>query len=334
MPLITRRSEVMELYAEAAARRWVFPAFNVENPTTVEAILAAAQAYGESIGRPDLPVMLAITNTYAHRPQSVYYTHTRNWRIGLRRFVSDVQALCDPSSPFGKLRVLVHLDHIQWDTDEELWCGDLSSFSSIMFDASALPFDENIRRTAAFVAARGREILVEGACDEIKEATEAGASDLTSPEMAERYQRETGADILVANLGTEHRASSTNLRYHGDLARAVSQRVGKCLCLHGTSSVPPEQVAKLFDDGIVKVNLWTALERDSSPVLLEAMARNAGRVAGSGAAQRLVEQGVLGAAADTRGPAAVTHYTTTYRQDIVFAEMQKIVTGFLKLWYV
>lgn len=334
MPLITCRSDVLELYAEAAARRWVLPAFNVENPTTVEAILSAAHAHGEAIGEPDLPIMVGITNTYAHRPQAAYYTHTRNWRIGLRRFVSDLRALCDPGSPFARLRVLVHLDHIQWDTDEELWCGDLSDFSSIMFDASVLPFEENIRRTAAFVSARGREILIEGACDEIKEATVDGANELTSPEMAERFKRDTGADILVANLGTEHRASATTLRYHGDLARTVSGRVGRCLCLHGTSSVPPGQVSRLFDDGIVKVNLWTALERDSAPVLMEAMARNAGRVAGPGVAQRLAEEGVLGLAADTLGPAAVTHYTTTYRQDIVFAEMQRVVGGFLRLWYV
>ena len=63
------------------------------------------------------------------------------------------------------------------------------------------------------------------------------------------------------------------------------------------------------------------------------MARNAGLVAGARVAQELARQGVLGPAADTRGPAAVTHYTTTYRQDIVFAEMKKVVGGFLKLWY-
>jgi fructose-bisphosphate aldolase class II len=334
MPILTRRNEVLDLYAEAAVRHWVFPLFLAENSTTTEAILTAAQEYAQKTGQPDLPIMTGLTNTYASRPQAEYYTHTRNWKVGLRRFLGDLHALCDAGAPFSRLRVLVHLDHIQWDTDAELWNGDLSEFSSIMFDASNLPLDQNIRLTAKFVAARGRDIVIEGACDEIREANEQGSGELTSPELAERFKRETGVDILVTNLGTEHRASRADLRYHGEMARAIRDRVGTCLCLHGTSSVPPDHLRSLFDDGIMKVNLWTALERDSAPALLEDMARNAGRVGGPRLAQRLVQEGVLGPTADARGPADLKYFSTTHRQDIVFREMKQIVTNFLNIWYV
>jgi fructose-bisphosphate aldolase class II len=210
---------------------------------------------------------------------------------------------------------------------------DLSQFSSIMFDASTLPFEENLAATRQFVQARGAEIVVEGACDEIVDAGGDEASELTSPERAERYLRETGVDMIVANLGTEHRASAASLQYHGELARQISRRIGAKLVLHGCSSVPSKQIGKLFDDGICKANLWTALERDSSPVLLADMLRNAVAVAGPEAVARLKDEGMLGPAVASAGRAKLSHATTCYRQDIVFQVMKDIVTDYLEMWY-
>ena len=69
-----------------------------------------------------------------------------------------------------------------------------------------------------------------------KRPLSAGVS-LTDPDAAERYYRATGVDLIVANLGTEHRADAATLRYHGELARKITRRIGPRLCLHGTSSV-------------------------------------------------------------------------------------------------
>jgi fructose-bisphosphate aldolase class II len=112
-------------------------------------------------------------------------------------------------------------------------------------------------------------------------------------------------DLIVANLGTEHRADAATLQYHGELARDITRRIGPRLCLHGTSSVPPAQVTRLFEDGVRKVNIWTALERDSAPALL----------------------------ADLAGPRTGLWFTTTHRQEIIFHEMKRIVRQFLELWY-
>ncbi len=175
---------------------------------------------------------------------------------------------------------MIHLDHIQWDDDKELLDWSMNQFSSIMYDASTLPLEQNIDKTAAFVRKNKNTILIEGACDEISSAGGSGKNDLTTPEMAEKYYNQTGVDIVVANLGTEHRASASSLQYRGDLARLISERIGTKLCLHGTSSVSTEKVAKLFDDGICKVNIWTALERDSTPILFEDMLMNAAKIVG------------------------------------------------------
>ena len=333
MPVISARTQVLEVYAEAAERRWVVPCFCSENLTTTEAVLAATKAYGEQIGRDDLPITLAICNQYPHRTQSTYYTHTRRWDVGLRLFVADIGVLTAPGAPFARLRVMIHLDHIQPDLDHELLDGDLSAYSSIMYDASALPFAQNIAATRRFMERRGREIVVEGACDEVVNAEGQEVSQLTTPERAARYLRDTGVDFIVANLGTEHRASAADLKYHGALARRIKARVGPRLVLHGCSSVTADQVARLFEDGICKVNTWTRLERDTVPLLFEDMLRNAAKIVGEETVTRWYKEGLLGPRAELMGRAALSHFPTCYRQQIIFEAMQRLVMGYLALWY-
>jgi fructose/tagatose bisphosphate aldolase len=334
MPLILSRNKVLAVYSEAAQKKWVIPTFNTENLTTTEAILSATLEYSRKISQPDLPVTIGITNQYSHRSQSVYYTHTRFWDIGLKLFLADIEVLTGRGSPFEKLNVMVHLDHTQWDADKPLLEWDMNMFSMIMYDASALPFNENIKLTAQFIEKHGHEIVIEGACDEIVDATGDTRSDLTTPEQAIKYLNQTNADFIVTNLGTEHRASTADLKYHGDMARKISKLTGTKLVLHGTSSVGNDQINNLFDDGIAKVNIWTILERNSAPVLFEDMVRNASKVTGTERTEKMLQSGLLGEKVDKTSKASLSHYTTVYRQDIVFGEMKKIVLDYLKLWYI
>ena len=333
MALITDREQVLAIYAEAARRKWVLPCFCTENLTTTEAILNAARDFSDDKGIPDLPIIIAITVQYSHRTQAEFYTHTRRWDIGLNLFLADLRVLTDAGGPYENLRVMVHLDHVQFDDDMELLAWDMGQFSSIMFDASKVSFDENIRLTKAFVEARGGEIVVEGACDEIVDASGQEKSEMTTPEHAERFCRETGVDLIVANLGTEHRASAKDLQYYGEISRGIKERIGTRIVLHGASSVPGDQIANLMTDGVCKVNLWTALERDSSPALLQFMVENASFVAGSKAAAVMMEKGFLGSACKMESKADIRFFTTESRQQIIFEEMRKIIRSYLELWY-
>jgi fructose/tagatose bisphosphate aldolase len=334
MPLVLERNQVLDIYAEASERKWVLPTFNSENLTCSEAILAAVKEFGQSIGKIDLPIIIGITNKYWQRPQSVYYTHTRQWDIGLKLFLADIKVLTSSNSPFANIKVMTHLDHIQWDVDRELLEWDMRQFSSIMYDASTLPFEQNIRRTLSFVEEHNDIILIEGACDEISESSKSINTQLTKPDIAEKYYRETGVDIIVANLGTEHRSPTATLQYHGELARKITEHIGPRLCLHGTSSVPAQQITNLFDDGIRKVNVWTTLERDSSPTLFQEMLGNAAKIVGSERTNKLLSAELLGKKADCKNSPSVNYYTTTYRQEIIFRRMKEIVTGYLRTWYI
>ncbi len=333
MSIITDRKLVLDIYSEAERNKWVLPCFCTENLTTTEAVLQAAKEYGDEKEINDLPVIIAITNQYDHRTQSRYYTHTRCWDIGLKLFMEDLKVLTDKGSPYENLRVMVHLDHTQFDDDKELLSWDMAQFSSIMFDASKVPFDENIRLTRQFVKEQGDKIVIEGACDEIVDATGNVKSNLTTAEKAEEYFNGTGVDLIVANLGTEHRASGKDLKYYGDHAKKIKEKIGTRIVLHGASSVPGDQIAHLIDDGVCKVNLWTALERDSSPALLKSMIENASKVGGVAVVDELIKARLLTEKCLTKDNASLEFYTTEYRQNIIFNEMRKIVHGYFKLWY-
>lgn len=334
--IVSDLKEVKNLYREAARRGWVLPCFCSENLTTTESILAAAAEHGRKINVNNIPVIIAITCHYSHRSQAAYYTHTRSVQTGLQLFFDDIRALADQGAPYEDLQVMIHLDHIQHDLDRALLESDLSDFSSIMYDASALPLEENIRLTADFVQERGKDILIEGACDEIQDAEGDEHSDLTTPEVALRYLNETGVDLVVANLGTEHRAAGQELQYQAQAARNIKKVIGPKIVLHGLSSVPHHQIRGLFQDGICKANIWTTLERDSSPVLFAEMVKNAVRVAGAELVEKLVQEGYLTekCVTATGSKLSLDHFTTAYRSDIIHREMKKIVKSYFEMWYI
>ncbi len=331
--IITKIDEVKKVYADAAKKGWVLPCLCSENQTTTEAILEACSEYGKKIGQ-RVPIIIAITVQYSHRQQAVNYSNASDWKTGLELFKGDIKALADKGCKYEDVDVLIHLDHVQFDDDIELLNSDLSEYSSIMYDASALPFEENIKRTAEFVKKMKGKILIEGACDEIVDATGNEHNALTTPENAKRYIEQTGVDMIVANLGTEHRASGTELQYHGDLAREIKKLIGETIVLHGTSSVSNDQVNQLFSDGVCKVNIWTALERDTSKPLFYDMVVNASKVAGPEIVDKLISEGYLTEKCRTGDKINIKYFTARYRQGIIFEEMKKMVRTYLEMWYV
>ena len=232
------------------------------------------------------------------------------------------------------MEILIHLDHAQHDSDAELLESDLHMYSSVMYDASSLPLEENIRKTADYVRRKGHQLVVEGACDEIVDATGDARCEITDADKCADYKARTGVDIVVANLGTEHRASGKDLHYYSDAAKAIREKIGPRICLHGTSSVSNDQIKKLFADGICKVNIWTALERDASPALTDFMVKNAAQCGGADTESSLIEAGYLTEKNRSGAAASLQHFTTTARQEIIFAEMVKIARSYLDLWYV
>ena len=118
-----------------------------------------------------------------------------------------------------------------------------------------------------------------------------------------------------------------------DAAKAIKAKIGPRICLHGTSSVSNDQIGKLFEDGICKVNIWTALERDASPALAEWIVKNTAKVGGPKMEQKLIDEGYLTESRKTGDKSSLQYFTTAARQEIIFEEMKKITRGYLDLWY-
>ena len=146
----------------------------------------------------------------------------------------------------------VHLDH--GDLASALDCVQSGFYSSVMIDASSEPLEENIRITKQVVdAAHARGISVEaelgqlGGVEEHVHVDEKNAN-LTDPAEAEVFVRESGCDSLAVAIGTSHGAYkfSGHQGLHLDVAAEIQKRLpGFPLVMHGSSSVPQEEVARI-----------------------------------------------------------------------------------------
>ncbi|MGD9873331.1 MAG: ketose-bisphosphate aldolase [Kiritimatiellia bacterium] len=146
----------------------------------------------------------------------------------------------------------VHLDHGDEETCYD--CINSGFYSSVMIDASAEPFAKNIEITSRVVkAAHAKGIVVEaelgklGGVEEHVSVSEADAK-LTNPAEAEEFVKKTGCDSLACAIGTSHGAFkfSGSQGLHFDVIAAIQQRLpGFPLVMHGSSSVPQDEVARI-----------------------------------------------------------------------------------------
>lgn len=146
----------------------------------------------------------------------------------------------------------VHLDH-----GDEATCYDCINsgfYSSVMIDASSFPFEENIAITRRVVeAAHAKGIVVEaelgmlGGVEEHVAVSESEAK-LTNPEQAREFVERSGCDSLAVAIGTSHGAFkfTGSQSLHFDVLAQIQQRLpGFPLVMHGSSSVPQEEVARI-----------------------------------------------------------------------------------------
>ena len=174
------------------------------------------------------------------------YTHKKMLE-GLIRSAEEV---------FPEAIFAVHLDH-----GDEKTCYDAIDsgfYSSVMIDASHEDFDHNIATTRRVVdSAHARGIVVEaelgqlGGVEEHVSVSEADAK-LTNPEQAREFVQRSGCDSLAVAIGTSHGAykfSGTQALRLDVLADTQKKLPGFPLVMHGSSSVPQEEVERINKAG-------------------------------------------------------------------------------------
>ncbi len=298
MPLVTDPEETRAFLNLLRETRAAIPCFCTENAWTTEAVLEAATDAGGRFGIKAPPVCIAFTASYPGRRNLGGYWACGDLRMGFEGALGDLKVLTGPDSPYAACRVFPHLDHGQPDEDAWLLEGRVDDLAMVMFDASALPFEENIERTAAYVARFRDRVVIEGAVDELRAAGEGEhAFPLTTVAQAARFLRETGCDLIVPNVGTEHRAAQAGRAvYRAERAREIARAVGPNMVLHGTSCLGESDLSGLPRDGFVKVNVWTIVEKTGARLTADYVLRNLGRLVERSYVEELVEAGVLNAA--------------------------------------
>jgi len=267
MTLITNRAEALEYTQLFRQRKASMAIFCTAAHWNTEAILLAGRRLAEKHNLARVPLAVAMTYNYPYMPQAQRATYSGNAWAGFRSQMMHLQALCDgPDTPYANVVVLPHLDHADPKRDHWALTNALPYLATVMFDAQKHSFEENLAWTHDYVATHGREVLVEGIIEELSVAGQHQAVQRDAyVEKAERYMQATGADLLVADLGTEQQSDHVGgVRYLKERAQELTRRLGRAsLVLHGTSSLDAEQMRNLADDGVIRVNMWTRIVREA-----------------------------------------------------------------------
>jgi fructose-bisphosphate aldolase class II len=227
-----------ELVAAAFAAGYAVPAINVVNDLTMEAVLAAADEL-----RAPLIVQTSVKTVRS---------------MGLEVLIG----MWRPMAARVSVPVSLHLDHCP---DRALISACLAAgWSSVLFDASELPVEENLRQCREVVAeARRVGADVEGEIEGIRRVEEGGAAagpDPQSLQVALDFIRRSGVDIFAPAIGNAHglymEAPVLDHQRVTDIVAATSVPQA----LHGGTGLRPEQFSDLIARGCAKVNVSTALK--------------------------------------------------------------------------
>lgn len=237
-----------EMILEARRGGYAVPAFNAENLEMVQAIIGAAEEARS-------PVIIQTT------PTTVRY-------MTLRQAVAMVRA----EAEIAKVPVALHLDHCE--NYEGVADAIAAGYSSVMIDASKLPYEENIAVTQQVVAkARPLGITVESELGTVggKEDSLTAAIAYTDPVQAVDFYHRTGIDLFAIAIGTAHGFYKGEPKLNFELLAQIKDLLDCPLVLHGGSGIPDEMIRRTIALGINKVNYATELRAAATLAVRQAL---------------------------------------------------------------
>lgn len=239
-----------EVVRECTARGLVAGAFNTTNIETTMGIVDAI----ERVGVPTF-IQVAPTNVKLSGYEYIYDTVARR--------------LADCPVP-----VALHLDHGKsLDAVEAALAAD---FTSIMIDASEEPFAENVAVSAQAREMCGTEVALEAELGSIGGKEDDVAPEFastTNPAQVAEFVAAVGCDMLAVSVGNVH-GYAPNARIDFDLLARVREQSPVPLVVHGGSGLPAEQLGRLAEFGVVKVNVASDLRNAMIRSFGEAYAAN------------------------------------------------------------
>ena len=244
--MLVTLSEVLQL---AEAKKCAVGSFNTPNLESIMAVIEAAE---------ELNVPVIIMHAEVHEPMMP---------------ISVIGPIMIERAKVAKVPVCVHLDHGETLAylDKALNIG----FTSVMFDGSALPYEENVANTKIAVKlahAKGASVEAEigtlgkrelglGHDDGIPTGDEP-KKIYTDPKLAESFVNETGIDALACSFGTTHGIYLTEPKLNFDIVSGVREKTeGVPVVMHGGSGVSKEDFHKAIKAGVRKINYFTYMDK-------------------------------------------------------------------------
>lgn len=157
--------------------------------------------------------------------------------------------------------VCIHLDH--GDSYETVVRAIQAGMTSVMIDASKLPYEENVSITKKVVeTAHIANVSVEselGTIGTTGNSIEGGTEGViyTVPEEAKQFIEDTGIDTFACAIGTAHGIYPKDMKpkLRIDILKDITDQVSVPLVLHGGSSNKDEEIAEAVKNGICKINI-------------------------------------------------------------------------------
>jgi fructose-bisphosphate aldolase class II len=233
MPLVSMN----EFLPKAKANKFAVGQFNINNLEFTQAIVEAGI-------REKSPLILGVSEG-ALKYMGLEYT----------------VALAEAAAKKSGLPIALHLDHGS-SFEIAMQC-IRAGFTSIMFDGSHHPFEENVRLTKEIVkVAHAMGVSVEGELGTIGGTEDDLSVDeaeamLAKPEEAIRFWEETGVDALAIAVGTAHGLYKGEPKIRFDIIREVAEKIPVPIVLHGGSGVPDDAIREAIRCGVGKINVNT-----------------------------------------------------------------------------
>lgn len=231
-----------EMLSDAKKNHYAIPAFDVSNLEMMKAVLETC----EEEKSPALIMALGVD------------LQGRNMNL--------LSSMIKSASDFYNIPVCLHLDHA---TDIEFIKNAIDSgFSSVMIDASVLPFEENAKKTAEVVKlAHAKGISVEAELGHVGNASVGSISEtgtdvdpgesLTDPEEVRKFIDITDVDALAVAIGTAHGVYQKTPELRIDRLDEITAVCDRPLVLHGGSGTPNDQMQNAIKHGITKINIYS-----------------------------------------------------------------------------
>ncbi len=215
---------------------WAVGHFNIHNQEFIRAVVRAAEQERS-------PAILAVGM------MSIKY-------MGLAPLISSCQFVCKETD----IPIAIHLDHAR-DLNIVRESLDLG-INSVMFDGSALSYEENVKKTTEVVKmAHDRGATAEGEIGIVPHSdAKVRESDMTDPSRAVEFAERTGVDFLAVSLGSVHGMKSASAYLNQDLLKTLHQQINVPLVLHGASGVVDQHITEAVANGIRKINVNTGLK--------------------------------------------------------------------------